>query len=365
VANNPPVVESVNADGVEVIRTQEITLKVKGSDIEDGVNDLVLEARMSPSGKDTWTIGAVTSIQWSDAYSAWVVVIRPDAHAQLGDYALRLRLTDSEEGVGDWYDFDRPIKVLNGLPVIDLDYPDVVNEKEAVVFDATGSYDPEGGSIQFSWEFGDGGTDTSDRPTHTYAKARSYTLTLTVMDIDGAEVVSTMNIAVNALPIGVIKATQETGYNNFAVGFDATGTRDPDGNVATYRWDFDLDKDTNGDGNPTNDIDSTDRNPTFDYAAPGTYSYKLTIVDDKGATVEVRDKVTVSSMSTMTAGIIGGVFLLVIVAALVALVLMKRKRKGSAVQRFSVPPPKGGGPGGQSLTDVEDENLGLDPTTRL
>jgi len=55
-----------------------------------------------------------------------------------------------------------------------------------VQFDASLSMDPEDGPLSFDWDFGDGQTGAGERPSHTYAKAGSYTVTLTVRDSAGS-----------------------------------------------------------------------------------------------------------------------------------------------------------------------------------
>lgn len=51
-------------------------------------------------------------------------------------------------------------------------------------FDATGSTDAEG-SLTYSWDFGDGQTGNGQQPTHRYAAAGDYDVTLTVTDEGG------------------------------------------------------------------------------------------------------------------------------------------------------------------------------------
>jgi PKD repeat protein len=48
--------------------------------------------------------------------------------------------------------------------------------------DSTGTSDPEGNQLRYSWSFGDGTTATTAYPTKTYSAAGSYPITLTVTD---------------------------------------------------------------------------------------------------------------------------------------------------------------------------------------
>lgn len=54
------------------------------------------------------------------------------------------------------------------------------------VFDGSGSSDSDGTVTGYAWTFGDGGTAAIAQPSHTYAEAGSYPVTLTVTDNLGA-----------------------------------------------------------------------------------------------------------------------------------------------------------------------------------
>jgi hypothetical protein len=72
-------------------------------------------------------------------------------------------------------------------PIADPNGPYVGTEGVAVVFDGSASFDPDGGSItQYDWDFGDGNTGTGVAPSHTYAAAGTYIVSLTVVDDEGA-----------------------------------------------------------------------------------------------------------------------------------------------------------------------------------
>ena len=56
----------------------------------------------------------------------------------------------------------------------------------ALSFDGSGSTDPDGTIASYAWDFGDGGTGSGPAPSHTYATAGLYTVSLTVTDNVGA-----------------------------------------------------------------------------------------------------------------------------------------------------------------------------------
>lgn len=51
-----------------------------------------------------------------------------------------------------------------------------------ILFEASGSSDPDGDPLVLAWDFGDGAQGSGEKATHTYATSGTFTVTLTVSD---------------------------------------------------------------------------------------------------------------------------------------------------------------------------------------
>jgi hypothetical protein len=70
----------------------------------------------------------------------------------------------------------------NQPPFADAGGPYTGIEDEPVTFDGSASNDPEGGSLTYSWDFGDSSTGTGVRPSHVYRYVGTFPVTLIVND---------------------------------------------------------------------------------------------------------------------------------------------------------------------------------------
>jgi PKD repeat protein len=152
-----------------------------------------------------------------------------------------------------------------------------------------GSTDGDGQVTGWSWDFGDGATSTQANPSHTYAGAGSYEVTLVATDDDQATATVSKSIGVTALPPNAPPTAQ---FSQTCTGLSCSftdGSTDGDGQVTGWSWSF-------GDGGT-----ATVKNPSHSYTAAGTYTVTLQATDDDGATNARSVSVTVNAPSSNVA----------------------------------------------------------------
>ena len=111
--------------------------------------------------------------------------------------------------------------------------------------DGSGSRDPEGQNLSYSWAFGDGGIAVGLTATaaHTYSAAGTYNVSLVVTDNWGASSnVSIQKYTAHAPPVAMFSISQLPNDPNVLVWANATGSTGGDGRIVYYNW-------TWGDGN--------------------------------------------------------------------------------------------------------------------
>ncbi|MBM3226179.1 MAG: PKD domain-containing protein [Candidatus Tectomicrobia bacterium] len=92
-----------------------------------------------------------------------------------------------------------PAPAGNRPPAARLSVPPCGNVGEAVAMDASGSADPDGDALSYTWDFGDGTAPakfTFPRATHTYTRAGNYNVRVTVDDGKGGNNTATGTITV-------------------------------------------------------------------------------------------------------------------------------------------------------------------------
>jgi YD repeat-containing protein len=82
-----------------------------------------------------------------------------------------------------------------------------------VIFDSSGSFDPDGGALTYAWNFGDNTTGAGPSPIHSYTAAGTYTATLTVTKSGSATATATATVTA-AAPTPTPTPQPPSGFNN-------------------------------------------------------------------------------------------------------------------------------------------------------
>ena len=173
----------------------------------------------------------------------------------------------------------------NQAPTADFTF-DVVNQTVTFTDNST---DTDGNVSFRSWDFdGDGVEDSTDTdPEYTYAEDnKTYSVTLTVDDNDGASGTITKDVTIGTPPVPPTadfeyNATMDVIVNETTIEFtDASEIGNSD--ITNWTWDF---------GDETY---SYEQNATHMYAAIGNYTVTLNITDANGEEDTATAEITVT-----------------------------------------------------------------------
>lgn len=228
-----------------------------------------------------------------------LTVTDDDGNADTVTYAIVITEPTQEPGIADTPVIEPPLD--NGTSV----QPPIASFQtmpadpapgDAVVFNGTSSLDLDGMVESFAWDFDADGTIDSTSPITEYifATADTYDVTLTVTDDEGNSDSITLTITVVSAvsaPAEIIPPIAEFAFlptipdAGAIILFNATLSSDPDGQIASFAWDFDEDGVT----------DSSSAIVDYRFDNDGVYDVSLTVTDDSGATDTLTLPVTVGS----------------------------------------------------------------------
>jgi len=225
-----------------------------------------------------------------------------------GDYTLRLTVTDND-GETAYAEHSFTLAAANQQPAASIVASFAGNVGEVgvlVTADGSGSSDPDGDSITYSWTFGtipDGSSLTDDNAlsdasiqTFTPDVAGTYTIYLTVTDEHGyASTQASATLvaaAANQQPAAAISGLPEGPETGSEITVSGVTSSDPDGDSLTYAWTMDSVPDTSS--VPAESL-GTASSAAFTPDVAGTYTVGLTVTDEHGL---ASDKVTAGIVVT-------------------------------------------------------------------
>ena len=220
----------------------------------------------SPDSIDIWAWdfendGTIDSYEQNPSYT----------YSDTGSYSVSLTVTD----VNDSTDTEVKTNYISVQDVVaDFSADNVIGYLPLQVQFTDLSSSPD--SIDtWAWDFDNDGTIDSyeQNPSYTYPDTGSYTVSLTVIDVnDSTDIeIKTNYITVQGI-VAEFSADKTLGYSPLDVQF--TDLSSSTYSIDTCEWDFDND----------GIIDSYEQNPAYTYADTGSYSVSLTITDISDST---------------------------------------------------------------------------------
>jgi len=179
------------------------------------------------------------------------------------------------------YGPENPIRIVPtaDFTTADVCLGDVVNFTDAstIALPAT--------IVSYDWDFGDGTAHSAlQNPSHTYAAANTYNVTLTVTSNETCVDTFTATVTVNPIPVADFTFVNQC--FGVAVPFTDASTVAAPSLIAGWAWDF------NNDMAP----DDLTQNPSFSFPAAGNYTVGLGVQSDAGCTDVVTHQVTVYAL---------------------------------------------------------------------
>lgn len=189
-------------------------------------------------------------------------------YAKSGDYNVVL-VVDDGKGLPCSKATDSIKVSLNRSPLAVIGGDKKVCAGQSVSFDGSSSKS-ETGNLSYKWVFGDGTEGTGQKATHSYEKGGKYKVLLSVDDGKGTACSTAMDavtVHVNSRPVASLAAVKDICIGR-SISFDASASKDPDGDSLSYTWNF-------GDGT----IEKGSAKMTHKYEKGGSYNVSVTVDD--------------------------------------------------------------------------------------
>jgi len=148
------------------------------------------------------------SHSWTYASSFDVRVIAQDESGLNSSWSIPINVTVSQVVSGE------------STPFGDIEVTGNTLVNGTIVFDASGSFDLDGYIVSFYWDFGDDENDSGILTSHVYKNPGEYEVSLTVIDNNGNENITSQIISINS---SIDDSEEEKGILPFTVGIVIVG----------------------------------------------------------------------------------------------------------------------------------------------
>ncbi len=295
--------ESVGGAAIDVEEEAGIAGSGGANDESSANGDLAVELRTSHDAVETGGVIALiatgstgTSIvryEWDlngdgvyDAVSESATFLH--TFSDDGVYPAQVRVTDDHGATAESDVVE--LTVLNRAPVAGFSVDSGLSNDAATYEFRDASTDLDGKIVRWRWDFGDGTTSRESTSIHAFADDGTYTVTLVVIDEDGAEsapMVRTITVE-NTKPIASFALPADSASVGETVLFlDESVDPSPKGSIVHVGWDF-------GDGSYRSGGPTGDGEYKHTYTAAGIYTVTLFVIDDDGDMSSVQQLLVVT-----------------------------------------------------------------------
>jgi PKD repeat protein len=250
---------------------------IAGANLADG-DTYTASGSFTDPGTDSWTAtvdyGDGSGVQPLSLTGKTFSLSHVYAGVGSGPFTVTVTVQDDDGGTGT-ASASVAVKV-NRAPVASAEANVTGFEGSAVHFDGSGSSDPDGDALTYTWTFGDGSPpEAGSQPSHVYADNGTYTVTLTVSDGTlTSSAVITATIANVAPVVSAIPDAALSGGESYAASGSFT---DPGADSWTATVDY-------GDGSGVQPLALAGKTFTLDHAyrVSGTFTVTVSVRDDDG-----------------------------------------------------------------------------------
>jgi chitodextrinase len=300
IGNQPPIFGSPTPSNRSINNALSVTWIIPINDLEGNSINWTIHCSNGQvsSGTDasngTKTL-VLTSLSYSISYTIWVNATDPGGS---GQYTRRW-YTFRTRAAGGTPPPEEPQEPSNKKPVADTSarepYQGYVNS--TILFDGSLSYDPDGNITSWFWNFGDNSNANGMTAYHSFSKAGTYTISLTVTDNQTATNTDTTTCVIRQSNRSPTKPTiegQTSGKKNILYTYTAAST-DPDNDPLQYTFQW------GGSISQSSGFISNGKNYSVNHSwtTAGRYNLTVTVTDNHS---ESSSKYTIYINSIQTRG---------------------------------------------------------------